>query len=163
MSKMYLLEPEVAGGLGPNTIITNWKELKSGEQQIHKIEYLEYVFDDWLGDDLLTSFPAFIVTQELATDMSERQLTGIELGEVQITKSKLFEDIHPNFMLPSFARLQPTGIVVLSEDRKVKKWSKHDVCLSQYGDLIVTENCMAILKKYRLEHCDIEIVELMLR
>lgn len=160
MSKMYLLEPEVAGGLGSNTIVTNWKELRSGEQQIHKIEYLEYVFDDWLGDELLTSFPVFLVTQELATDLIEHQLTGVGIREVQITKSKLFEEINPDFELPRFVWLQPTGTVVLSQDRKVKEWSGQDLCLSQCGDLMVTENCMTILHKYRIGHCDIEIAEL---
>jgi hypothetical protein len=91
--------------------------------------------------------------------MTEHQLTGLDIGEVQITKSPLFEEIDPSFELPRFVWLQPTGIVILSQDRKVQKWSGKDLSLSQLGDLIVTENCMTILNKYRIEHCEIEIVE----
>ena len=68
----YFIEPEVAGGWGGNTI---------ADTSVHppKISKLHYQFDGWLGDDLLESFPCFIVSESLKHE-SEVLLRGIRSG-----------------------------------------------------------------------------------
>ena len=56
----YILEPEVAGGWGEGTIANT-----SPHPPV--VETLEYMFDGWGGDDLLATFPCFIVSEALAT------------------------------------------------------------------------------------------------
>src|SRR3954454_10828086 len=58
----FALEPEVAGQLGDTTML---------DTSVHPpvIQRLEYRFDGWLGDDLLESFPCFVVTERLANEL----------------------------------------------------------------------------------------------
>ncbi len=160
MATIYLLYPEVAGGLGSKTEILNRLELESGIEKVPKIGCLEYVFDGWLGDSLLTAFPGFIVSESLANDMRSHRLTGFVIEEVDITKSNLFIELHSDKQVPSFKRLMVKGSAISNDDQTVHGWSKHDVCLNQHGDLMVTEQCMKILQKHQLEFCDITEVTL---
>jgi hypothetical protein len=57
--RYFYVEPDVAGGFGPNTVI----DRGSGRIVVKK---LHYIFDGWFGDDLLESTPAFLVSQRLA-------------------------------------------------------------------------------------------------
>ncbi|WP_231570837.1 hypothetical protein [Vibrio jasicida] len=56
----YLIEPEVPGGFGKNTL---------GRFDVHPpiVEKLHLEFDGWQGDDLLEAFPCFLVSEHLAT------------------------------------------------------------------------------------------------
>lgn len=56
MPRLYKLEPEVAGGWGPSTVVTNRPDLASGTARVPEVACLEYVFDGWMGDDLLAQF-----------------------------------------------------------------------------------------------------------
>lgn len=51
------LEPEVAGGIGPNS------ELHCDDGKL-VVTRLNYEFDGWLGDALLETTPCFIVTND---------------------------------------------------------------------------------------------------
>ena len=68
VSQYYIIEPEVAGGLGLNSNIdrTTFPPI---------VEKLHFVFEGWLGDPILESFPCFIVTDRLARKMEEAGLT----------------------------------------------------------------------------------------
>ena len=65
----FLLSPEVAGGLGPNTMMN---------RMVHppEVSRLHYEMEGWLGDELLESFPCFIVTQRVADAIQDAHLTG---------------------------------------------------------------------------------------
>jgi hypothetical protein len=67
----FILEPEVAGGWGPNTKFTR----TPGKRVV--IHHLNYEFDGRLGDELLESWPCFIVTQSLADRLKSSGLTGL--------------------------------------------------------------------------------------
>ena len=54
----HTLEPEVAGGFGEQTILDN-------STHPPDVKWLHYVLDGWLGDDILESFPCYIVTERL--------------------------------------------------------------------------------------------------
>lgn len=55
MAKYYVVEPEVAGGFGINTVFTR---TEGKPMVVHK---LHYEFDGWLGDSLLETTPCYIV------------------------------------------------------------------------------------------------------
>jgi hypothetical protein len=72
----HLLRPEVAGGWGPNI---------QAHRQTHPpvVTHLHYEFEGWLGDDLLTTFPEFIVTERLARALEQSGLTGFGLASME--------------------------------------------------------------------------------
>ncbi|MDQ0418968.1 hypothetical protein J2Z48_003192 [Croceifilum oryzae] len=61
--KLYCLEPEVAGGIGENTVFS-METFPNGQQ---KVSHLHYEFVGWLGDALLETCLCFIVTASLAS------------------------------------------------------------------------------------------------
>jgi hypothetical protein len=100
--KYYILEPEVAGGLGVNTIL---------DQNTHPpiVKRLHYELDGWLGDELLATFPCYIVTQQLKAKIENTGFSGVQFDTVEITKSCQFMDIYPNRNIPDFVWLKVIG------------------------------------------------------
>jgi hypothetical protein len=47
------------------------------------VTHLHYEFEGWLGDDLLTTFPEFIVTERLAAALEASKPTGLRLAGVE--------------------------------------------------------------------------------
>lgn len=156
MEKFYLLEPEVSGGLGQQTVIINYDDLKKGLAKIPNVIQLEYVFDDWLGDDLIETTPCFIITEELSTKIKSTNLTGYSFDKVLISKSDLFKQIHQeDFRLPDFLWLKVLGSVKLNDNWKIIQWSGQDFCSDERGRLIVTEKCLTTLTQGKMQNCDI--------
>jgi uncharacterized repeat protein (TIGR02543 family) len=101
--KYFSIEPEVAGGWGKNTVF----ERTPGKGTI--VHKLHYVFDGWLGDELLTSTPCFIVSKRLADEIEKAHLTGIRFDKVEVSTSGEFQDLHPDVQLPLFVWLRIDG------------------------------------------------------
>lgn len=137
--KYYCLEPEVAGGLGADTVIDR-------SVSPTQIEQLHYVMDGWLGDGLLESFPSYIVTNALAHELNHWHPTGARLAKVKITKSPQFEELHPNRPLPEFMWLKVFGAA-----------GKDDFGISVDNRLVVSERVLNILKSFGLSHCGITV------
>lgn len=135
----YLLEPEVAGGWGGETI---------ADTSVHPpiVHQLEYLFDGWLGDELLESFPCFVVTKRLAQLIAEAHLTGYHLAELKVGKSQAFLDVHSQVQLPEFVWLQVLGT---KED---------DFSLDREYRLVVSSHALEVLKQGLLNSCVIEEV-----
>ena len=100
--KYFYIEPEVAGGLGENTVL---------DTSVHPpiVSRLHYEFDGWLGDVLLETFPCFIVTKDAKRKLQSIGATGITFDDVEITTSALFQGLYPNRQLPEFFWLQIEG------------------------------------------------------
>ena len=135
--KFYRLEPEVAGGIGPDTVMDR-------SVVPPRVEQLHYVFDGWLGDGLLETFPCYIVTESLAREIQHLNLTGAQLGNVKITKSSQFEELYPTQSLPKFMWLKIFGTA-----------GKDDFGISQDYRLIVSERALNVLKSFGLSRCRI--------
>jgi len=142
--KLFLLEPEVSGGLGERTTF--------GEN--NRVVNLHYEFQGWLGDELLESSPCFIVTESLANSLSANKLSGIMLEDAEVTTSEEFDELYPNRALPRFKRLIPQGVVNITATR-FSDWSGHDFCISSKNYLVVTERAFEIISKHALSNCDI--------
>lgn len=100
--KYFLVEPEVAGGLGPNTVL---------DASVHPpvVSRLHYEFHGWLGDVLLETFPCFIVTEDARERLVDSSFTGARFDEVEISVSGQFEKLYPEMQLPGFAWLRVIG------------------------------------------------------
>jgi hypothetical protein len=99
----YKLDPEVAGHFRPRTIV---------DKSTHppKVSSLHYVFDGWLGVDLLTAFPCFIVTKRVQQLIESTNASGCTFDPVKISKSDQFEELHAERQLPEFSRIVIQGV-----------------------------------------------------
>jgi hypothetical protein len=135
LTKFYVVEPEVAGGWGKNTVFTG---VPGKPTVVHK---LHYQFDGWLGDELLESTPCYIVTERLAHKMEQADLSGVNFDEVEVTKSEQFEELYPNRSLPKFVWLKVNG-----------KPGQDDFGVAPGLRLIVSDRALHVLMDGGLSH-----------
>jgi hypothetical protein len=135
----FVLEPEVAGGLGEGTVISDMSV------QPPIVISLHYEFQGWLGDDLLESFPCFIVTSRLADKLRRSEMTGYRLAAVKVSTSDLFREMHPRRKLPPFQWLQPVGEAGVDDFGLSSKPHR----------LVVSKRALECLRGFQLEHCDV--------
>ena len=132
------IEPEVAGGLGFETIIDN-----SFHPPI--IKKLHYEFSGWLGDDILETFPCFIVSEKLMNDIRNNQLTGVSFEDVKVTKSEEFMDLFLSSDLPSFYWMKING-----------KFGVDDFVIAEDYRLLVSEKAMSIISFFNIKNASFE-------
>jgi hypothetical protein len=133
----FVLEPEVAGDLGPATT----GNLRARPPQLEKFNY---EFNTWLGDPLLETISTFIVTDRLKERLIEARASGFGFGDVEITKSEQFLDLYGDRPIPAFSWLQISG-----------RAGEDDFGLSSSGDLVVSERMMNLLNGFGLEYCEV--------
>jgi hypothetical protein len=137
--KYFQLKPEVAGGFGQDTVID-----RSG--RFPEVKRLHYVFEDWFGDDMVASFPCLIITDRLKDLLRKADLTGYKLDHVTVSKSDLYQDIHPNGApLPRFHWFKVIGRAGID-----------DFGLAPNHRLVVSERALRILQSGQLSDCLIE-------
>ena len=126
--KYFYIEPEVAGGLGENTLM---------DRTVHPpiVSELHYEFDDWGGDVLLTSTPCFIVTESAKKKLQSIGATGIRFDKVEVTTSELFQELVPDLKLPKFVWLQIDGIP-----------GQDDFGIGKAPGLVISERALEVLK-----------------
>ena len=136
--RYFLVEPEVAGGLGANTVM---------DRSFHPpiVTSLHYQFDGWLGDVLLESFPSFVVTEEAVGKLQEADATGVRFGDVEITTSDQFRELFGDRKLPRFAWLQIVG-----------RAGHDDFGLAPSRRLVISERVLDILNGLQLTNALIE-------
>ncbi len=132
----FELEPEVPCHWGPNTV----RDVSTHPPIIYK---LHAIFDGWLGDDLLTTFPVYLVTPELADFLAHTNLSGFELRECEVEKSELFSELYPGKDLPEFKWLFING--TSSQDFFISAQHENSLCVS--------EQALDALKKFNLSNC----------
>ncbi|WHY75312.1 hypothetical protein QNH20_14270 [Neobacillus sp. WH10] len=79
--KLFLLEPEVAGGIGEKATFSN----NTYPNGMKEISHLNYEFQGWLGDELLETTSCFIVTEYLANSIQSSELNGYLFNEIEVT------------------------------------------------------------------------------
>lgn len=137
----YRIEPEVAGGWGDRTVV---------DRSTHPpvVSVLEYRLDGWLGDEILETFPCYIVTESLMEDFGRERLVGYEDADVMLTVSDAFSSEYAIGEIPKFRWLKIDGNAQAS-----------DFMHSADHRLIVSEKAMTVLKAHRIAHADIEAVQ----
>ncbi len=146
--EMFRLEPEVAGEIGENS------KIKYERGIIREVEFLHYEFTGWLGDEILTSHPCFIVSENIVEDILKSNLKGYRFEDIEISTSDEFKEIYPNRYIPNFKRLVPIGEVII-RDEKIIQSSGDDFCLEDNVELVVSYNALEILKRHKIENCEI--------
>lgn len=98
-----ILEPEVPGGFGERTRM---------DTSVHPpvVWSLHFEFEGWLGDELVESFPCFLVTERVADVLDGQSLSGFRLADVEVTRSDQFRSMYPERTLPRFKWLQVVGV-----------------------------------------------------
>ena len=134
----YFVGPEVAGGLGDNTVM---------DTSYHPpvVSELEYQFDGWLGDEILEIFPCFIVTKSLAALFVKHKLSGFALEKVKISKSEQFNDVYPDVGLPEFFWLKVVGSAGID-----------DFGLSDDYRLVVSDSTVSLFGKAKVNNAEFE-------
>lgn len=131
----WKLDPEVPGGIGKGTIL---------DRSTHppRVENLHFVFDGWLGDDLLTSFPVYLVTARVREALEGLQPTGCRLETLTVTKSTQFMEGHFALVLPQMWWLRITGAAGVD-----------DFGMSNDHSLVVSQRVLDCLRRFHLDHC----------
>lgn len=134
----FIVEPEVAGGLGDRTEM---------DRSVHPpvVTRLHYQFDGWLGDALVESFPAFIVTEAASEALIAAGLTGVEFSEAEIATTETFREFYPGRDLPSFVWLKPVG-----------QAARDDFGTAADGRLVVSQRALDVLRECGLDHAVVE-------
>lgn len=135
--KYYNLNPEVAGGIGDRSIV-NWATHPPVVQKLH------YEFDGWLGGSIITSFPCFAVTAETKKAIEAGRLTGATFDDMLVSKSDLFNELHPDRALPQFFWLKVSGVALVD-----------DFAISESNDLIVSHRALTIFETLGLSDSEV--------
>jgi hypothetical protein len=80
-----------------------------------RVHVLHFVFDGWLGDQLVESFPCYLVTEHLAASFTAAGITGFEIAEAVVETSEEFKERHPDLSMPIFKWLQVVGVAGKSD------------------------------------------------
>jgi hypothetical protein len=134
----YTLAPEVAGGIGDGTVV---------DSTVHppRVERLHYEFEDWLGDDLVESFPCFLVSKPLAARLTAAGLGTFEVKNVAVTMTPGAEELLGDASLPDFYWLEVAGTAGLD-----------DVGTTATGQRVVSDQALALLREFNVNNCDVE-------
>ena len=136
--KYYRIKPDVAGGVAEGTIVD-----RISYPPI--ISNLHFQFADWFGDDIVTGFPVFLVTQKLANLLNINYLKGFEIANCTISTYEIFDDLHPEGLeLPPFFWL------------KIHGTPPDDFFLLDGKRLCVSQKALEILQTCNLHYADIE-------
>lgn len=138
----YQLEPEVAGGWGEDTVADT-------TMQPPRVLQLDYCFDGWLGDDLLESFPVWIVTEKLAFLLQGSSLTGFTLDKMKTSYSEEFIDIYGRErvrQMPHFQWLKISGQAGVD-----------DFGVSAEHRLVVSDTALELLHQVQIAHSSVSV------
>lgn len=151
--KLYMIEPEVAGEIGEQTVYENYDDIIARGERA-RIAYLHFVFMGWLGDDILEVTPCFLVSDKLKKAIEESQLSGYGFQGIQVSLSEECREMYPNEEFPLFYRLIPQGTIKV-KDEKYSDWDNMDFCVTENMYLVVSEKVMNIFKDFQLDNADI--------
>lgn len=131
----YIVEPEVAGQLGPKTTYLATFPTVVGE--------MEYLFDRWPCDEFVQAHPCFAVSDNLKKLIQNTGANGVKFSTCSVGITDYFEGKAAE--IPNFWRLEPTG-----------KARQDDFGLTDTHQLIVSEKVKKVLAEYPLDDCDIQ-------
>ena len=133
MSKHYVVEPEVAGGWGKNTL-----QAATGKGTAAKasLRVRRMAWRRTLGKyALFHSFGA------IAREIGGAELTGVRFDEVEVTVSQEFMQLYPSRQLPKFVWLKVQGTP-----------GGDDFGTAQDLRLVVSERALEVLRRVGIAH-----------
>ena len=129
--KYYMIEPEVAGEIGENTIYDNYDEIINQKKK-PIISHLHYIFDGWLGDELLEVTPCFLISERLKKEIENHGFSGCRFADVEVSYSDEFSvDILMSGNMVEIHRAIKDGRN-LKADRNLKQFMQLALLMSCY-------------------------------
>jgi hypothetical protein len=107
-----------------------------------RVTRLHVLLEGWLGDDLLETFPAFVVTVEAGRRLTEAGLSGFELDDVEVERTASFGDDRD---VPELWWPRVTGSA-----------RRDDIGADAAGVLVVSQRALEVLRRGSLVHADLE-------
>lgn len=135
--EFHVVGPEVAGGLGPKTVVDR-------SAVPPRVQNLHYVVESWLGDPILESYPVFLVTRALGEQLTTRGLTGFELRDVKVTRSEQLDEFEPHLRLPDFRWLFLTG-----------NPTRDDFAQDGEARLVISDRALETLREGGMRHAEV--------
>jgi|SRR6185503_1458840 len=108
-----------------------------------RVARLHLELADWLGDDLLESFPCFVVSDRLARALRASTLTGFVLDDVEITRAPEFDEFLPGIALSVFRWLKVEG-----------RAGVDDLGLAADHRLVVSDEVLTMLRRFTIEQAE---------
>lgn len=128
----YIIDPDVPGRLDDETI----KAFHSGQPA-----HIRYIFECWPASDIVQSDPVFAVSETLATELLEANLTGFTLKPCESRKGEQFDIASPGSdRLPVYVWLDVHGSAGID-----------DFGISEDLMLTISEKALKVLHKFNLE------------
>jgi hypothetical protein len=134
------IEPEVAGGIGS-------KSETHRENGKLVVTRLNYEFIGWLGDAVLESTPCFVASEDARQMIEKAALSGVAFGDVEVTRSGMFDDLYGERELPQFH-----WMIIKGEPKA------DDFGIANDLRLVVSKRALDILKCAGVNHAEIEAV-----
>lgn len=100
----YYVEPVVLGDITEKSECADWTKWPEPVTKLH------YEFDLWLDDVLVTALSCYILTAQVASEMQAAGFTGVEMDEVEVSRSEDFIERNPGRELPEFRWLKVHGV-----------------------------------------------------
>lgn len=139
----HTLSPEATGTVGPGALWTDGSNGTSTQSDPLRCE-----FAGWLGDDLVSVNPDFVVSDTLADALRASYFTGFELrADTVITKSSEFVSESSADFPDRWERLIPEPEPSTTTEEQVTTDFAR-----QSSDLLVSERALAFLNDYRITH-----------
>lgn len=134
----FILDPEVAGSLGPRTEM---------DTSVHPpiVKKLHFEVDAWLGDDLVQSFPCYLVSDGLKTKLKALNPTGVLFASAEVTASDNFEELRHGRTLPTLSWLKVNGDA-----------GRDDFGLTVDARLVVSERAVEEMRRSHFHHCGVK-------
>jgi hypothetical protein len=99
-----------------------------------------FVFDAWLGDDLVRAYPGVLATARLKNLLAAvPDSTGFSLSPARVRGSRFFRQHNPGRRLPRFWSIEVHGTP-----------GRDDVALTEAGDIVVSRRVLDVLLEHRL-------------
>jgi hypothetical protein len=99
-----------------------------------------FVFDTWLGDDVIRAYPAVLVTTPVKRALlALPDPTGFEITRARVRRSPFFRQFSPGKRLPRFWAIQVRG-----------QAGRDDMGLTEAGVLVVSRRVLDVLLDFRI-------------
>lgn len=119
----FTIEPEASG----------WPAEAAGAS-------VSYVFDTWLGDDLVRAHPAVLVTTPVRKALQRLpEPTGFEIARARVRSSAFFRTHNPGRRLPAFWAIQVRG-----------QAGRDDMGLTAAAILVVSRRVLDVLLDFNI-------------
>lgn len=100
--KYYSVECEApGGGFGPNALL----KYNANRTYVETVEYLDLIFDVWLGGELIQDGSCFCVTESLWTYLNDEGVRGVAVRDMDVRAGEHVNDFYPGRVIPVFKQL----------------------------------------------------------